>query len=115
MMTNKAYDVVVIGAGVIGTSTAYHLVKKGLSVALVDRSDVARGTSSHCDAMAMLTDKQPGADAALGYASILRFLELQKELSYDFECHQEGSLYVCENDSQLELATNYVKQMQSEG
>ena len=85
MMTNKAYDVVVIGAGVIGTSTAYHLVKKGLSVALVDRSDVARGTSSHCDAMAMLTDKQPGADAALGYASILRFLELQKELSYDFE------------------------------
>lgn len=59
MMTNKAYDVVVIGAGVIGTSTAYHLVKKGLSVALVDRSDVARGTSSHCDAMAMLTDKQP--------------------------------------------------------
>ena len=115
MMTNKAYDVVVIGAGVIGTSTAYHLVKKGLSVALVDRSDVARGTSSHCDAMAMLTDKQPGADAALGYASILRFLELQKELSYDFECRQEGSLYVCENDSQLELATKYVKQMQSEG
>ena len=35
MMTNKAYDVVVIGAGVIGSSTAYHLVKKGLSVALV--------------------------------------------------------------------------------
>ena len=115
MMTNKLYDAVVIGAGVIGTSTAYHLVKKGMSVALVDKGDVASGTSSHCDAMAMLTDKQPGADAALGYASIMRFLELGDELSYDFELRQEGSLYVCENDSQLELATNYVKQMQTEG
>ena len=82
---SKAYDVVVIGAGVIGTSCAYHLVKKGLKVALIEKSDVASGTSSHCDSAALLVDKQPGVDAALGYASIQRFKELQDELSYDFD------------------------------
>ena len=80
MTTNKTYGVAVIGAGVIGTSCAYHLVRKGLSVALIDRNNVARGTSSHCDAVALIVDKQPGVDAALGYASIQRFLELQNEL-----------------------------------
>ena len=61
--TGKTYDVAVIGGGVIGTSCAYHLVKKGLSVALIERYDIARGTSSHCDAAALIVDKQPGEDA----------------------------------------------------
>ena len=68
---NKTYDAIVIGAGAIGTSCAYHLVKKGLTVALIERRDIARGTSSRCDAAALLSDKQPGVDVALGYASIL--------------------------------------------
>ena len=113
--TNKVYDVAVIGAGVIGTSTAYHLVKAGLKVALIEKTNVARGTSSHCDAAALIVDKLPGADAALGYASIQRFLELQSELSYDFELHQRGSMYVCESDQEMEIATNYAKSMVADG
>ena len=74
---SKVYDVIVIGAGAVGTSCAYHLVKKGMSVALIDMRDIARGSSSHCDAAALLSDKQPGVDVALGYDSIRRFLELQ--------------------------------------
>ena len=31
-------DVIVLGAGIVGTSAALHLVKRGLAVALVDRS-----------------------------------------------------------------------------
>ena len=30
-------DVIVLGAGIVGTSVALHLVKRGLQVALVDR------------------------------------------------------------------------------
>lgn len=111
----KAHEIVVIGAGAIGTSVAYHLVKKGYEVALVDRGDVASGTSSHCDACAMLTDKQPGADAALGARSIARFKELATELTYDFEFVQRGSLYVCETDKEMEIAADYVRQLQDEG
>ena len=115
MTTNKTYDVAVIGAGVIGTSCAYHLVKKGLSVALVDRNNVARGTSGHCDAVALIVDKQPGVDAAMGYASIQRFLELQNELDSDFELHQRGCLYACDTEQEMEVAAQYARDMQADG
>jgi D-amino-acid dehydrogenase len=38
-------DVIVLGAGIVGTSVALHLVKRGLSVALVDRDGPGEGTS----------------------------------------------------------------------
>lgn len=38
-------DALVLGAGIVGTSVALHLAKRGLSVALVDRENVGRGTS----------------------------------------------------------------------
>jgi D-amino-acid dehydrogenase len=38
-------DVVVLGAGIVGTSIALHLVKRGLAVALLDRQAPGQGTS----------------------------------------------------------------------
>ena len=38
-------DAIVLGAGIVGTSIALHLVKRGLSVALVDRAGVGEQTS----------------------------------------------------------------------
>ena len=38
-------DVMVLGAGIVGTSVALHLAKRGLSVALVERASVGEQTS----------------------------------------------------------------------
>jgi len=38
-------DVIVLGAGIVGTSIALHLAKRGLAVALIDRAGVGEGTS----------------------------------------------------------------------
>jgi D-amino-acid dehydrogenase len=38
-------DVIVLGAGIVGTSCAVHLAKRGLSVALIERGGVGEGTS----------------------------------------------------------------------
>jgi D-amino-acid dehydrogenase len=38
-------DAIVLGAGIVGVSVALHLVKRGLAVALVDRSEPGQGTS----------------------------------------------------------------------
>jgi D-amino-acid dehydrogenase len=38
-------DAIVLGAGIIGTSIALHLVKRGMSVALIDRGGVGEETS----------------------------------------------------------------------
>ena len=38
-------DATVLGAGIVGTSIALHLAKRGLSVALIDRQAPGEGTS----------------------------------------------------------------------
>ena len=38
-------DIIVLGAGIVGTSVALHLAKRGLAVALVDRGGAGEGTS----------------------------------------------------------------------
>lgn len=109
------YDVVVIGAGVIGTSVAYHIQKKGYNVCLVETGDIASGTSSHCDAVALICDKDPGIDTKQGFASLLRFKELRDELSYDFDFVQRGCLYVCEAEEEMEAAKQYVDAQVADG
>ena len=55
------YDIAVIGAGVIGTSVAYHLTKAGMKVVLIEKGDLASGTSSRCDSVGNLV-QQVGHD-----------------------------------------------------
>ncbi|MGZ6009089.1 MAG: FAD-dependent oxidoreductase, partial [Rhizomicrobium sp.] len=38
-------DIIVLGAGIVGTSIALHLVKRGLAVTLIDRGEPGEGTS----------------------------------------------------------------------
>ncbi|MBT2734069.1 FAD-binding oxidoreductase [Bacillus sp. ISL-7] len=111
----RSFDVIVIGAGVIGSSVAYHLVKKGLEVALIEKGGVASGTSSRCDAVALICDKKPGIDTEIGYASIQMFKQLSKEFSVDFEFSSRGSLYVCETEKELEIARDYVSEQAKDG
>ncbi|WP_085991001.1 NAD(P)/FAD-dependent oxidoreductase [Oceanobacillus senegalensis] len=109
------FDVVVIGAGIIGSSVSYHLSKAGYNVALVEKGDIANGTSSRCDAVALISDKKPGIDTDIGFRSIQMYKELAKELSFDFEFSSRGSLYVCETDLELEIAREYADNQRKDG
>ncbi len=112
---SQQYDVVVIGAGAIGTSVAYHLCKKGLKTAILDRGDIASGASSHCDAVALICDKLPGIDTKMGQASIDYFKELADQFDYDFEYDAKGCLYVCETEPEFEAASKYMEQQRVDG
>ena len=111
----KEYDVVVIGAGAIGTSVAYHLCEKGLKTAIIERGDIASGSSSHCDAVGLICDKLPGIDTVMGQASIDYYGVLAEKFDYDFEYDAKGCLYVCETDQEMEAAEDYVKKQQADG
>ncbi|KAB7834453.1 glycerol-3-phosphate dehydrogenase/oxidase [Streptomyces mobaraensis] len=45
-LSNAAYDLLVIGGGILGTSVAWHAAQSGLRVAMVDAGDFAGATSS---------------------------------------------------------------------
>ena len=67
-MMNKRSDVIVVGGGVIGTSVAYYAAQAGHKVLLLDRGDVAAGTSGACDGFIILQSKNPGPTPGPGDA-----------------------------------------------
>jgi len=44
---NQTHDAIVIGAGVMGASIAFHLAERGLKTALLERKTVASGATGH--------------------------------------------------------------------
>lgn len=65
-------DVVVIGGGVNGTSTAFHLAKRGVSVTLLERSSLAAGATGKSGALVRMHYTNP-YDAALAQQSLPYF------------------------------------------
>lgn len=112
---SQIFDAVVIGAGAIGTSVAYHLCEKGLKTAIMDCGDIASGSSSHCDAVALICDKLPGIDTTMGQASIDYYKELAERFDYEFEYDPKGCLYVCETEPEFEAASKYMEQQRADG
>ena len=111
----KAYDVAVIGAGAIGSSVAYFNAKKGASVVLIDAGDIAQSTSSRSDGNVLVCDKQPGFDALFAKASQDMFEGLSKELDYDFEWRQRGSLFLTETEEEFQMASEFCESMKKCG
>lgn len=70
METRKRFDVVVVGAGAVGTSAAYLLAREGLSVCLVEGKEIGKGSSGHGHGAINLIGKAfvPGPHFLLGVA-----------------------------------------------
>ena len=65
-------DVVVIGGGVNGTSTAFHLAKRGVHVTLLERSTLAGGATGKSGALVRMHYTDP-YDSALAQESLSYF------------------------------------------
>jgi glycine/D-amino acid oxidase-like deaminating enzyme len=65
-------DVVVIGGGVNGASTAFHLAKRGVQVTLLERTTLAAGATGKSGALVRMHYTNP-YDAALAQQSLPYF------------------------------------------
>ncbi len=111
----RARDVVIVGAGVIGSSIAYHLSRVGADVALVDRDDVASGTSSACDGHVLSVDKEPGYDSHLARLSGFLLRNLVPDLPCDVQYHNWGSVLAVERDEDMQTAQRFVQRKSNDG
>lgn len=108
-MGNKRYEVVVIGGGIVGCATAYYLAKAGLDTVIIEKNDIASGTSSRCDGNVTIVDKDPGFDSKMSLVSQELLRELHSTLEIPFEFRELGSILVCDNDEEMEMAVEWVK------
>ncbi|QSO51312.1 FAD-binding oxidoreductase [Alicyclobacillus curvatus] len=109
------YRVIVIGGGIIGTSTAYYLSQLGVDVVLVESRDIAAGTSGSCDRAIMLQSKTPGPTLDLAVESAAMYKNLEAELDANLEYREGGGMILIETAAELEAISSLVERQRSAG
>jgi sarcosine oxidase subunit beta len=112
---SKSADVIIVGGGVIGTAVAYYAAKAGKQVTLLDRGDIAGGTSGACDGFIILQSKNPGPHLELALQSAAMYRTLSAELDYDLEYVPCGGMVVAETEKQAELMRALIIKQQAAG
>lgn len=83
--------VVVIGAGIVGASIAYHLAGKGAKVTVVDAAEIASGVTGRSFAWINTSHSGPDPVAQLRAAAIREYHRLETELP-DLKIRWTGAL-----------------------
>lgn len=105
----RPWDVVVVGAGVVGCAVAYFLARERLSVCLVDRGAVAGGTSSASAGHTSVQGRVPGPALELALGSVRLLEELRETLPGDIEYVQSGGIVVAENEVEYRLLREFAR------
>lgn len=71
-------QIVVVGAGIVGASVAYHLARRGLAATVLDKAQPASGATG--SSFAWVGDNGSGPAAALQHGSLREYRRLEAEL-----------------------------------
>lgn len=102
MLNERSADVVIIGGGSTGSSTAYYLAKSGVKVVLVEKNQIAsEGGGRNLGGIRQL-GRHP-AEMAMALDSIREFETLDRELETETEYRRMGYLWVAMNQEEWDL------------
>jgi glycine/D-amino acid oxidase-like deaminating enzyme len=89
-----APDVVVVGAGIVGTATAWELARRGAAVTLVDAGEVSGGTTGLGEGNVLCSDKDAGPELELARLGLARYDAIEAELGEVARIRRKGALIV---------------------
>jgi len=99
-MNQAAYDVVIVGAGIVGAACADEFARRGMRVAVVDRDLVGGGaTAAGMGHIVTMDDSEP--QFALTRYSQRLWQELRPELPTDVEYEQCGTIWVAADEEEM--------------
>jgi sarcosine oxidase, subunit beta len=112
-----ATEILIIGGGIAGASTAYHLAQSARDVTLLERGAIA-GEASGVNAGSIGATgwgDRPDLEAYLTMGSLEIFKSLQLDLGYDIEFRQSGSLQAIHTEAQYAFARDRVLHLRAQG
>ena len=109
--------IAIIGGGIAGASTAFHLAGAGRDVVLFERGDIASEASGvNAGSIGALGwGRVPDLQATLTTGSLEIFRTLQLDLGYDIEFRQSGALQAIHTEAQYEFARDQVLALRANG
>ncbi len=93
-------DVVVVGGGVIGSSCAYQLAKRGMTVTIVEAREVA-SVASGASAGGVRQQGRDPRELQIARRAIAMWPTLGDELQADLDYHQDGHLTLVSREADL--------------
>ena len=110
-------EVLVIGGGIAGASTAWHLASLGRIVTLLERGDIASEASGvNAGGIGALGwGNVPNLQAYLTMGSLQLFKRLQLELGYDIEFRASGALQAIQTEEQYNYTRDQVLALKARG
>jgi sarcosine oxidase subunit beta len=102
---NQSHDAIVIGAGVMGASTAYNLSQRGLKVLILERRSIAVGaTGASSGLVRMHYDVE--VDSALAWESFHYFKNWRERIGGECGFTRTGFLQIVRPDKNQQLRGN---------
>src|SRR3984893_11481518 len=99
-MSATTYDVVIVGAGIVGAACAEQCVRHGMRVGVIDRDVIGGGaTAAGMGHIAVMDDSE--AQFALTRYSQLLWKDLAERLPPDVEYFPYGALWVAADDQEM--------------
>ena len=95
-------DVVIVGGGVMGASTAFHLAEAGVNVLLLERDSLASGSTSKA-AGGVRANFSDELNIAMGLRSLHAFENFGVKPGQEIDLHQDGYLFILTKDEDVEL------------
>ncbi len=94
-------DVVIIGGGIMGVSTAFHLAEAGVrNVVLIERGELGTGSSAKPLGGVRATFSDP-ANIALGKRSLDAYGRFGERFGVDIGLRKVGYLFLCRNEQEV--------------
>ncbi|GAB4399970.1 MAG: FAD-binding oxidoreductase [Anaerolineales bacterium] len=106
----QTYDAIVIGAGVMGASIAFHLAERGLKVAILERKVTASGATGHSSGLVRM-HYDLAAESELTFVSYKNYFSNWKE-RVGGECGfiNTGFLQIAKREHEDKLRGNVINQ-----
>src|SRR5947209_606637 len=115
-MSTTNIEILIIGAGVMGSSIAYHLARQGREVLVLEQSEVAVSpAASWASAGGVRRQGRHPAEALLAIEAIARWPTLEQELDTDLQYRQGGNLLLAETEAESTYLTTFVQHQQALG